>query len=158
MVVETKSAKILSLRKIGNAMLIVLTIGLFSYLVSYLVSANSDAFTEARRFIIQSPTVSLEFGSNINVRLDPSGYELEFSGTSGNATFMCNVEGSKGKGKVKITLNKIANTWRVKGATLIENSARARGVGLTAQHFFSPPKRKPSLGKNALKIESINNN
>lgn len=100
---------------------VVLTIGLFSYMVGYFVSVNSDAFMEAQRFVIQSPTANSELGNNIDVQLDPFGYNLEFAGGRGAATFDCNVKGSKAKGKVQITLSKTGNIWRVKKASLQAN-------------------------------------
>ena len=96
---------------------VVLATGLLSYLVDYLGSMNSGAFTEAQMFIIQSPTINRELGNNIDVQLAPFGYELEFSGSSGAATFKGNFKGSRGQGKVKITLDKVANIWRVTAAT-----------------------------------------
>ena len=121
MFAETKNTKILGGRKIVKVAVVVLAIGLLSYLVGYLGSVNSGAFTAAQSFIVQSPTITRELGNNINVQLDPFGYELEFSGSSGAATFKCNVKGSRGQGKVKITLDKVANIWRVKAATLNSN-------------------------------------
>ena len=121
MVVENKNTKNLGGRKIVKVAVVVLAIGLLPYLVGYLGSVNSGAFTEAQRFIIQSPTTKRELGNNINVQLAPFGYELEFSGSSGAATFKCNVKGSRGQGKVKITLEKVANIWRVTAATLNSN-------------------------------------
>lgn len=119
---ETKNAKNFGLRKIGRVSIIVLTIGLFSYLVGYLVSVNSDAYTEARKFIIQSSAVNRQFGNDISIQLDLFGYELEYAGHSGTARFVCNVRGSKGKGEVEVTLDKSDDTWRVKAAIL--NSSR----------------------------------
>lgn len=121
MVTETKNTKIFGGRKIVKVAVVALTIGLLSYLVGTLGSVNSSAFTEAQRFIIQSPTINRELGNNIDGQLAPFGYELEFSGSSGAATFKCNVMGSRGQGKVKITLDKVANIWRVKAATLNSN-------------------------------------
>lgn len=123
MVAGVRNAKGVGRQKIAKVAIVILTIGLLSYLVGYLASVNSDAFTEAQRFIMQSPSVSRELGNNINVRLDPFGYELEFSGSSGIATFECNVEGTKGQGTVRITLDKIGNTWRVKTASLNSNGS-----------------------------------
>ncbi|MHB8744727.1 MAG: cytochrome c oxidase assembly factor Coa1 family protein [Sulfuricaulis sp.] len=113
----------LGAHKIAKVAVIVLGIGLLSYVVGYFASANSDAFIEARSFIIQSSAVSSELGGNIDVQLSPFGYELEFAGSWGVATFDCNVKGSKGKGKVQITLNKTGNIWRVKTATLNINGS-----------------------------------
>lgn len=110
--------------KIG---VIVLSLTLFSYLVGYFMSANSDAFIEARRFITESPTVNRELGNNISVQLAPFGYELEFAGSWGVATFDCGVKGSKGKGRVQIVLNKAGKIWQVKTATL---NANGRNVAL----------------------------
>lgn len=110
--------KFLGSHKAIKVTVVVLTIGLFSYLVGYVVSINSDSFIEAQRFIMQSPTVNSEFGNNIDVQLSPFGYELEFAGSWGVATFKCNVKGSKAKGTVQITLNKTGNIWRVKKASL----------------------------------------
>ena len=121
MVAENRNTKILGGRKIVKVAVVVLAIGLLSYLVGYLGSVNSGAFTEAERFIIQSPATNRELRNNIDVQLAPFGYELEFSGSSGAATFECNVKGSRGQEKVKITLDKVANIWRVKVATLVSN-------------------------------------
>lgn len=107
--------------KIVKVAVVVLIIGLLSYLVGFIVSVNSDAFTEAQRFIIQSTTTNSELGSNIDVQLAPFGYDLEFAGSWGAATFNCSVKGSKAKGSVHITLSKTGNIWQVKKAFLQTN-------------------------------------
>ncbi len=118
--------RLFSTIKLVKVVSVILTIVCISYLIGYIFSANSDAFFEARRFIIQSSVVNSELGSDINVQLAPFGYEIEFSGSWGVATFDCSVRGSRVKGNVQITLNKIGNTWRVKAATLHANGKDTR--------------------------------
>lgn len=100
---------------------IILSIGLFSYLVGYFVVVNSGAFVEAQRYIIQSSKVKQEVGDNIEVKLSPMGYQLEFAGSWGESTLDCNVMGSRSKGSVRIILDKTDNIWRVRQATLKVN-------------------------------------
>jgi hypothetical protein len=101
---------------------------MLSYLVGYFVSANSDAFNAARTFIVKSSVVNSELGGNVDVRLAPFGYELEFAGSWGAATFGCNVKGSSGQGKVLVTLSKAGQEWRVETATLV---SKGKSVALS---------------------------
>lgn len=113
--------RLLDGHKLIRVAVVVLAIGLFSYLIGYFASMNSDAFSEAQRFIVQSPTANNELGGSIEVQLSPFGYELEFAGSWGAATFDCNVRGLNGKGKAQINLSKAGDIWRVKKATLYVN-------------------------------------
>lgn len=116
-----KMQRLLDGHKIVKVAVVVLIIGLLSYLAGYLVSMNSDAFAEAQKFIVQSPAVNNELGSDVDIQLAPFGYELEFAGSWGVAIFDCNVKGLRAKGKVQITLGKAGNIWRVKKASLQAN-------------------------------------
>jgi hypothetical protein len=98
--------------------LIILIISLFSFLVGYVVSLNSEAYSEAQRYITQSSNIGRELGSNIEVQLSPFGYQLEFAGNSGEASFDCAVKGSNANGTVQISLDKVGKAWQVKRAVL----------------------------------------
>lgn len=100
---------------------IILVIGLISYLVGYLAVLNSGAFVEAQKYILESSKVKQEVGENIEVKLSPLGYQLEFAGSWGESTLNCNVMGSRAKGSVRIILDKTSNIWRVRQATLNVN-------------------------------------
>ena len=101
-----------------KAITLVLVIAIGTYLFGYSYSSNSEAFDEASAFISQSPIVRDNLGDVKSVGLTPFGYELEFAGSSGTASFTCNVKGSLNNGVVDINLKKSAGIWKVKGAIL----------------------------------------
>lgn len=113
------SRRFLDIPKIWKVVLVVLCVGLFSYLVGFVVAINSDAFSEGKTFVVQSPAANRELGGNIEIQLAPLGYELEFAGSGGSATFDYIVTGPKATGKVQIALSKIGDIWRVEKATLL---------------------------------------
>lgn len=105
----------------GRVRLVLIFIGIAiaAYTIGFFASKNSEAFGEAKKFISASQVVNNELGRVIDVKLTPFGYDLEFSGSSGDAAFSCNIEGSLKRGKATIKLHKNFNIWHVTHAVLL---------------------------------------
>ncbi len=65
-----------------------------------------------------SRIVEAELGKVEEIKLQPFGYELDVSGTSGSASFDCDVTGKLGRGTISIKLRKRSDIWNVTEATL----------------------------------------
>lgn len=98
--------------------MLVATITLGTYLFGYFWSRNSEAFDVAKNYIVTSRIVEAELGKVEEIKLQPFGYELDVSGTSGSAGFDCDVTGKSAKGIVSIKLRKRSDVWTVTEATL----------------------------------------
>lgn len=114
-----------------------------AYLVGYYASANSEAFDEARRFIVQSRVASDVLGDVTDVKLTPLGYQLEFAGSSGSASFHVEIKGTRSDGEAVIRLTKTFGAWLVKSATLRANG-QERDLMATTAPTSSPTRWLPA--------------
>ncbi|WP_156398096.1 MULTISPECIES: hypothetical protein [unclassified Duganella] len=113
--------------KFGNKVLLLTVLFFLTYFVGYFSCLYSAAFDVAERFIRSSHDVQAEFGSEPAVSLSPFGYELNFAGSTGSASFDCGVRGGGRSGLIRINLEKQKDKWFVVSATM---DARATAVDL----------------------------
>lgn len=104
--------------KFRNKVLLLTVLIFLTYFVAYFSCLYSAAFDVAERFIRSSHIVQAEFGSEPAVSLRPFGYELNFVGSTGSASFDCGVRGGGRRGLIRINLEKQRDIWFVVSATM----------------------------------------
>lgn len=113
-----KPYKISKIIRVITTIVVIVSI---AYLIGYYASANSEAFDKARAFVMQSHIANDVLGDVTAVKLTPLGYQLEFAGDSGSASFRVEVNGTKSRGEAVIRLTKTFGAWGVTSATLQAN-------------------------------------
>jgi hypothetical protein len=88
-----------------------------SFPIAWVLARNSDAYTEADRFIRGNLVVAENVGSITSVSLEPLGYSLRFSGAGGHTVLEMAVEASRASGTADVELAK-NGTWHVVAARL----------------------------------------
>lgn len=108
----------LSIRDFGIFILVIFAIIIFSWPLSYISMAKSDAVKFAQSYIESNQTVKENLGEIKSSRLGLINYKARYSNPVSTAMFSIVLEGSNRSGTAYFNLKGTAAGWQIESATL----------------------------------------
>ena len=102
---------------------------------------RSEPYHIAENYIRLDPVVQSELGPVSRIDFYRWGYRLNYAGPEGSGRFALNVEGTRGKGTVFVTMRRHLRVWQVNTADLREASGRIVTLRSVAPDEETKPNR-----------------
>lgn len=107
---------------------------------TYFFTVKSDAYQEATHFALTNPEVMNVTGpiSEVNLKFW-SGFQVIYSGSGGEASFMLSVKGKKDECVLDVRMMRAANSWIVNEAYLTTTNKKGIAIkqrsGIPSAYF-----------------------